>query len=118
MSVFQCLRQPISRAWNGKQVNVIGHQAIANQGDFIEGQVFTQQLEVDRTISIAIQHEASPISTLRQMVWNICGHNSSESSHSVNTISANGLACCLIVLVRVSGVYEDKYGLIIRSASL
>jgi hypothetical protein len=25
--------------------------------------------------SLAIQHEATRISTLRQMVWNICGHN-------------------------------------------
>jgi hypothetical protein len=27
------------------------------------------------TISLATQHEATPISTLRQMVWNLCGHN-------------------------------------------
>jgi hypothetical protein len=44
---------------------MIGHEAIANQGDFVEGKVFPQQLEVDRTITIAIQHEASRISTLR-----------------------------------------------------
>jgi hypothetical protein len=83
---------------------MIGHEAIAKQGDFVEGKVFPQQLEVDQTVSIAIQHEASPISTLRQMVWNICGHNSSQSSHSVNTISAHGLVCFLIALMRVLGV--------------
>jgi hypothetical protein len=33
--------------------------------------------------SLAIQHEATPISTLRQLVSNICGHNPSQSSHSV-----------------------------------
>jgi hypothetical protein len=28
------------------------------------------------------------------MVWNICGHNPSQSPHSLNTISADGFACC------------------------
>jgi hypothetical protein len=89
----------ISRARNGNRADVIGHEAIANQRHLVEGKVFPQQIDVDRTISIAIQHEASPISTLRQMVRNICGHNPSQSSHSLNTISANGLACCLIALI-------------------
>jgi hypothetical protein len=83
VGMFQCLCQPISRTRNGNQVDMIGHEAIANQRDFVEGKFFTQQLEVDRTISIAIQHEASPISTPRQMVWNICCHNPSQSSHNV-----------------------------------
>jgi hypothetical protein len=77
------------------------NEAIANQRHLVEGKVFPQQIDVDRTISIAIQHEAAPISTLRQMVWNICGHNPSQSPHSLNTISANGFACCLIALMWV-----------------
>ena len=101
VGMFQCLCQPISLARNGNQVDMIGHDAIANQRHLVEGKVFPQQIDVDRTISIAIQHEAAPISTLRQMVWNICGHNPSQSPHSLNTISANGFACCLIALMWV-----------------
>jgi hypothetical protein len=97
---------------------MIGHEAIANQRDFVEGKVFPQQLEVDRTVCIAIQHEASPISTLRQMVWNICGYNPSQSSHRVNTTSANGIACFLAALRVISGVCKHKCELIIRSTSL
>jgi hypothetical protein len=118
MGMLQCLRQPISRARNGNQMDMIGHEAIANQRDFVEGKVFPQQLEVDRTVSIAIQYESSPISTLRQMVWNICGYNPSQSSHSVNTISANGLACFLADLMGIVRVYKHKHDLIIRSTSL
>ena len=63
MGMLQCLCQPISRLRNDNQVDMIGHEAIANQRDFVEDEVFPQQLEVDRAVSIAIQHEASPISS-------------------------------------------------------
>jgi hypothetical protein len=36
------------------------------------------------------------------MVWNICRHNPSQSSHSVNTGLANGLVCFLAALTGVS----------------
>jgi PadR family transcriptional regulator, regulatory protein PadR len=54
---------------------MIGLEAEAQSENFVEGKVFAQQHEVDRTVSIAIQHETSPVSTLRRMVRNICGHN-------------------------------------------
>jgi len=65
VSVFQCLCQPISRARNRDQVDMIRHEAIANHRHFVESCAFTQQIEIDRTISVAIQHEASTISALR-----------------------------------------------------
>jgi hypothetical protein len=82
---------------------MIGHEAVANQRDFVEGKVFAQQHEVDRTVSIAIQDEASTVPTLGQMMRNICGHNSRQSSHSVNTISSYDLACFLIVFLGILG---------------
>jgi hypothetical protein len=36
VGMFQRLCQPISRARNGNQVDMIGHEAIANQRDFVE----------------------------------------------------------------------------------
>jgi hypothetical protein len=92
VGLLQCLRQPIRHVRNGNQVNMIGHEAIADQRDLVEDKVFAQQREVDQTVSIEIKHEASPISTLCQMLWNICGDNPSQSPHSLNTISANSLA--------------------------
>jgi hypothetical protein len=56
---------------------MIGHKAIANQRYSVQRNVFPQQIEVDRTISIGIQHESSRVSTLGQMVWNISGDNPS-----------------------------------------
>src|ERR1700677_5069739 len=52
------------------------------------------------------------------MVWNICGDNPSQSSHSVNTISAIRLACSRAALKSISGLYKRKRGLIIRSTQL
>jgi hypothetical protein len=75
--MFQCLCQTISRARNRDQVDMIGHEAIANQRHSVQRNVLPQQIEVDRTISIGIQHETSPVSTLGQMVWNISGDNPS-----------------------------------------
>src|ERR1700677_1383946 len=100
--MFQSLCQPVSGARDGNQMDMIGHEAIANQRNLVEGKLFPQQLEVDRTVSIAIQHEASPISTLRKMGWNIFGHNPSQSSHSVNTISAKRPRVLRLSLMRVS----------------
>jgi hypothetical protein len=75
--MFQRLCQTISRARNRDQVDMIGHEAIAKQRHSVERNVFPQQIEVDRTISIGIQHETSSVSTLGQMVWNISGNNPS-----------------------------------------
>src|ERR1700733_11345789 len=75
--MFQCLCQTISRARNRDQVDMIGHEAIADQRHSVEPNVFPQQIEIDRTISIGIQHESLRVSTLGQMVWNISGDNPS-----------------------------------------
>ena len=67
---------------------MIGHEAIANQRHLVEGNILQQQLKVNRTISIAIQHQAPSISALRQMVWNIRGNNPSQSSHNLTQYQA------------------------------
>ena len=63
--MLQCVRQPILAVRNRNQVDMIRHEAIANQRNVVGCHIFPQQLEVDRTIRIAVQHKASRISTLR-----------------------------------------------------
>jgi hypothetical protein len=62
-------------------VNMVGHEAVSDEGHSVERRVFPQQLQVNRFISIAVGDEAPRISTLRDMTWNIQGDYSAESSH-------------------------------------
>src|ERR1700733_7141203 len=58
-----------------------GHEAVSDEGHSVERDVFPQQLQVNLSISITVEDEAPRISTLRDMMWNIQGDYSVESSH-------------------------------------
>jgi hypothetical protein len=53
-------------------------------GDGMGCNVLPQQIEVYRTISIAIQDESPGVATLRPMVRNINGYNPTQSCHNTN----------------------------------
>jgi hypothetical protein len=52
---------------------------MSDEGDAVENDVLAQQLKVDRSIGVAIQDEAPPVPTLRQMVWYVNGNHTCES---------------------------------------
>jgi hypothetical protein len=89
--LLQRLSQPVRRAGNYDQMDMIGHQAVTDDRHSVKFDVFSQRRQVGGTVRIAIQDDAPVISTLSQMVWHINGNHPSESSHSKETISGNRL---------------------------
>ena len=81
MGLLQRLSQSLRLRWDGDQVNMVGHEAVSDEGHSLVRDVFPQQLQVNRSISITVEDEAPRISTLRDMMWNIQGDYSVESSH-------------------------------------
>ena len=74
--------QTIDFVRNRDQVDMVRHEAISNEGDAVEDDVLAQQIEVDCSIGVALQDEATPIPTLRHMVWYVNGNHTSKSSHA------------------------------------
>ena len=71
-------------------MDMIGHEAIANQRYSVQRNVFPQQIEVDRTISIGIQHESSRVSTLGHVVGSMDRDHAGQTRHESLCIS---IAC-------------------------
>ena len=86
MGLLQCLCQTIDFVRNRDQVDMVRHEAISNEGDAVEDDVLAQQIEVDCSIGVALQDEATPIPTLRHMVWYVNGNHTSESATPGNDI--------------------------------
>jgi len=60
---------------------MVGHQAISDERYSAEVHILMQELEVNRSIGIAVQDEAPPVAALRDMVWDIHCDHSIESAH-------------------------------------
>jgi hypothetical protein len=60
-------------------MNMIGHQAVAHQGNAPQPNILPQQIQVYLPICIAIQNETPSVSTLRYMMRNIDRDHSSEN---------------------------------------
>jgi hypothetical protein len=64
-------------------VDMVGHQAIANQRHPMEFNVLEQQIEINHAISIDVQDKSPRIPTLRDMVRYINGNDASQTCHGL-----------------------------------
>ena len=67
---------------NHDQMNVIGHQAVADQRCMMFFRVFPQQVQIYSAIDIAVQDKLPRVSTLRHMMSNLKGYYAGESCHA------------------------------------
>jgi hypothetical protein len=63
-------------------MNVIGHQAIADQFHPLLFDALLQQIEVDAGLSITFEDEATRIAALRNVMRNAWSYHTNESNHS------------------------------------
>ena len=85
-----CLSAPVQTVHlgggNRDHVNMVGHQAIANQRHTVEFNVLSQQIEMNHAISVEVQDKSPRIPTLRHMVRNINRHDPSQARHGSHAI--------------------------------
>jgi hypothetical protein len=68
--------------WDGDEMNVIGHQAIADQFYAVSLDALLQQVEIDAALSITFKDEAPRIAPLRYVMGSTSSNHTSESNHS------------------------------------
>jgi hypothetical protein len=81
MYLLQAARQSVLLLWDGNEMNVIGHQAIADQFYPVSLDTLLQQIEVDAPLSITLEDEAPRIAALSYVMGNVWSNHTSESNH-------------------------------------
>ena len=66
---------------------VIGHQAIAKEGKAIQCAVLAKEVDIDELVGIAFEDEPARVCALRNVMWNVDGNDSGQTSHGAKTIS-------------------------------
>jgi hypothetical protein len=82
MGILQTARQSVLLVWHGNEMNVIRHQAIADQLYPVSLDALPQQIEVDAPLSITFENEATRIAALSYVMGNAWSNHTSESNHS------------------------------------
>jgi hypothetical protein len=82
MCIFQAACQGVLLVRDGNEMNVIGHQAIADQFYPVPLDALLQQIQVDAALSIAFENEATRIAALSYVMGNAWSYHTSESNHS------------------------------------
>ncbi len=84
MGLLQRLSQPVRFSGYGDQMHMVRHEAVSDEADSVERHVFPQELQVNRSIVIAVEDEAPPISALGDMMRDVQGDYAVKSSHGEN----------------------------------
>jgi hypothetical protein len=82
MYVLQATRQSVPPVWDGNEMNVIRHQAKADQSYPVSLDALLQQGEIDAALSITFKDEAPRIASLRYVMGSTWSNHTSESNHS------------------------------------
>ena len=63
------------------QVDVVGHEAIADQRESLDLAVGPEEVEVDQAVGIGFEDELAGIAALRDMMGRVGGENTGKTSH-------------------------------------
>jgi hypothetical protein len=66
--VLEGFGQSIGFEWNEHEMDVVGHQAVAEQGYVAALDVLSQRFEVDVTVRIAVEDESACVAALGNMM--------------------------------------------------
>ena len=90
MRLLERLRERLRIVWDRDQVDVIRHQAIAQQREAVKLGVLPQQLKVGDAIGIADENDLSSISSLGDMMRNVDDYDAGQSSHKLKITGERG----------------------------
>jgi hypothetical protein len=71
VGLFQAARQRVSTSRHGNKMDVIGHQAVADQLHPVPLDALLQQIKVDTALRVVFQNEAPRIPALRYVMRNV-----------------------------------------------
>lgn len=80
--------QRVSPVRDGNQVDVIGHQAIAQQLHVMKLAVFGEQFQVEFPVSIREESSGAVIAALRDMLGHANGDHASDSRHLQDIVAS------------------------------
>jgi len=66
---------------NHYPMHVIGHQAITEQRQLIEGNILVQEGEVHEAVGVAVEDKTAGVTTLGHVVRNVNHDHSCQSRH-------------------------------------
>jgi hypothetical protein len=81
VGVLQSRRQGIQLLGDYNQINVIGHEAVADERKPVQSTIVPQQVEVDEAFGIRRENELPRVATLCHMVLGAQRNDACESSH-------------------------------------
>ncbi len=82
MRMLESQSQSIAFARNHNQVNMIGHEAIADQRKPMQSSIVSEQVKIDEPFSIRSENELPGIPTLGNVVRNTDGNHSSQTGQA------------------------------------
>ena len=113
MRLLQNLCKRVALFGNHNEVDVVGHEAVSEQAQFVQSDIFLKEVEVDGALFVGGQKELACVPALRHVAGNInCGdtsqtrhaHKLSENVPSVPRFSPVLLLACWAPVRRAASV--------------
>ena len=113
MDILQAARQGVFLLWDGNEMDVVGHQAIADQRHPVSLDAPMKQIEVNTFLGIPFQDEAPRIAALRDVMSNAWRNHPGESNHLSprrTTFGAPGASLPINFLAPAPGIMFGEMG--------
>ena len=81
MEVFQRGGERFGHARDYNQMDVIGHQAVAEQGEPVDAAIGAEQVQVDEPVVVGGEHVLPGVAALSHVISDAVPENASQSSH-------------------------------------
>jgi hypothetical protein len=81
MCVLQSPREGVRLAWSHDEMDMVGHQTVANERQAVQLNALAQKIKVNPAICITIKDEPSRVPSLGHVMRHPDGHDSRQSRH-------------------------------------
>jgi hypothetical protein len=81
MRVLERLRHRASRAGDGNQMHMIGHETVTQQRETMELGVLVEQFEISGAVGVAGQNDLPGVAPLRNMMRDVDDNNTRQAGH-------------------------------------
>ncbi len=112
MCLLHGLCQSVHLCWTGYQMDLIGHQAIADQRNAVQLNVLSQQVQIHPAVCVAVEKESAAIATLGYVVRHSNSDHSGQACHDSHSnrkmvnegIFRRALSCAQLSMIYLLGL--------------
>ncbi len=90
MGMFEGQSQSVGFVRNHNQVNVIRHEAIADEGELVQSSIVSEQVKINKALGVGSEDELPGVPTLCNVVRYINGNHASQTSHGTQSNRKRG----------------------------